>query len=230
MTYETRYLIVAGVAWIRLTRVGDRREVWLVSFDRTPRAAKQPAGAETLERGEVDGVSWELSWDELAPSFRSPHRLLRPLATSQLETAPALAISGRVGDTALDRAPGHTARLWGARQAETWGWAHASTPDGRWRHVLTATLPRLPRLSQHGGDGRPPGLPLSRGSVAPPRVVVGPYTVEAEPESFVGLRYLDTDGSTIWCYHSERARGLGIADGAMEIATRAPIAGWTVAL
>src|SRR5438552_2475712 len=93
-----------------------------------------------------------------------------------------------------------------------------------------ATLPRLPRLSQQGRDGRPPGLPLSRGSVAPPRVVVGPYTVEAEPESFVGLRYLDTDGSTIWCYHSERARGLGIADGAMEIATRAPIAGWTGAL
>jgi hypothetical protein len=125
---------------------------------------------------------------------------------------------------------GHTAQLWGTRHAETWGWAHGSTADGRWRQLLTVTLPRLPRLSQHGRDGRPPGLPLARGSVDAPRVRVGPHVVEADPETFVGLRYTDTDGSTVWCYHSEHARGLGIEHTALEIAQREPIAGWEVVL
>jgi hypothetical protein len=230
MTYETHYLIVAGVAWIRLTRVGDVREAWLVTFDRERRAVKEPARGQSLARGELAGTSWELSWDELAPRFRSPHPLLRAVASTQIETAPALAVSGRVGERELDRAPGHTARLWGKRHARTWGWAHAGTGDGRWRHVLTATLPHLRRLSQHARDGRPPGLPFARGTVEPPVVRVGPYTVEADPETFVGLRYTDTDGSTLWCYHSEWARGLGIADAALELAVGEPIAGWTVAL
>jgi len=43
----------------------------------------------------------------------------------------------------------------------------------------------------------------------------------------VGLRYLDTDGSDIWCYHSEaahlRGRGSDFSGAAMEIATREPI-------
>ena len=54
---------------------------------------------------------------------------------------------------------------------------------------------------------------------------MGPHEARADPGSFVGLRYLDTDGSTIWCYHSEEAR-VGELLGAIEIAARAPIEGW----
>jgi hypothetical protein len=230
VTYETEYVIVAGVAWIRRTRVGDEEHIWLVTFDGEPRAWKEPAGERTLERGEVGGVAWDLTWDVIADPFESPHRLLRRRTTSHMLVYPALAIDGRIGSRVLERAPGHTAKLWGTRHARTWGWAHASTAGGAWTHVLTVELPGLPRLSQHGREGRPPGLPISRGAVEPPRVRVGPYSVEADPASFVGLRYSDTDGSTIWCYHSERARGLGGEDAALEIAVREPIPGWRVAL
>ena len=92
----------------------------------------------------------------------------------------------------------------------------------------------MPRLSQYATNEGGPGLPLARGSAEPPTVRVGPFVVTAQPATFIGLRYRDTDGSTIWCYHSERARlrgrGLDVADAAMEIARRTPIEGWTVAL
>jgi hypothetical protein len=64
-------------------------------------------------------------------------------------------------------------------------------------------------------------------------LTVGPYVVDAPVPSFIGLRYLDTDGSEIWCYHSEaarlRGRGGDFSGAAMEIATREPIPGWRVA-
>jgi hypothetical protein len=57
--------------------------------------------------------------------------------------------------------------------------------------------------------------------------------VEAPAHTFVGLRYLDTDDSDIWCYHSEaaflRGRGADFPGAAMEIATREPVAGWRIA-
>jgi hypothetical protein len=142
-------------------------------------------------------------------------------------------VDGRVGEQMIERAPGHTARLWGKRHAREWGWAHASTADGRWAHLLTALAPPLPRLAQHATEKGGPGLPLARGRVDPPSVAVGPYVVDAPVETFVGLRYLDTDGSHIWCYHSERGHLRGDAvdyDGAaFEIAVREPIEGWRVA-
>jgi hypothetical protein len=62
---------------------------------------------------------------------------------------------------------------------------------------------------------------------------VGPYVVEAPVATFVGLRYLDTDDSEIWCYHSEDANltgsGTVFSAAAMEVATREPIPGWRVA-
>jgi hypothetical protein len=230
VSYVTQYVIVAGIAWIRWTVVGGAAHVWLITFGDETHARKGPAGESTTLRGELDGVDWELGADDLAPPFRSPHPLLRGLASTQMAVQPAQLYTGRVGDVEFRRAPGHAARLWGSRHAESWGWAHASDGDGRWTHLLTATLPRLPRLSQHGSDRGAPGLPLARGHVEPPLVRVGPYEVEAEPASFVGLRYTDTDGSTIWCYHSEEARGLPVANAVMEIATREPIPGWRVAL
>src|SRR2546425_11707996 len=150
MTYETRYVIVAGIAWIRRTRVGADEHVWLVVFgDGEPQARKGPAGESSTHRGELDGVSWRLDAESLAPPFRSPHPLLRRFASTQMVVHPCELYTGRVGDRTFERAPGHSARLWGTRNAESWGWAHASDAHGRWAHLLTAALPGLPRLSQY---------------------------------------------------------------------------------
>lgn len=239
MRYETSYVIVAGVAWIRRSRVetSDGRiddSTWLVLFDgERPEAWKAESGGSTIERGTVGGIAWDLRWAVLAPPFETPHRLVRSVAPSHLLTTPALSISGTIGDRVLDGAPGHTARLWGRRHARSWGWAHASTADGRWAHLLTASAPPLPRVAQHATERGGPGLPVARSRVEPGRVTVGPYVVEAPVETFVGLRYLDTDGSDLWCYHSERAhlygQGVDLRDAAMEIAVRDPIEGWRVA-
>lgn len=238
MRYATSYVIVAGIAWLRRSRVEtqDGRvedTVWLVLFDgEQPVARRGVAGESTIERGELDGISWDLSWTELATPFETPNRLLRTVAPTHLVTTPALSISGRIGDRVLDAAPGHTARLWGKRHVQTWGWSHASTADGTWAHLLSALAPPLPRVAQHATERGGPGFPIARSHVEPPRVRVGPYVVDAPVETFIGLRYLDTDGSDLWCYHSERGhlRGAGIdmPGAAMEIAVRAPIAGWRV--
>ena len=239
MRYDTDYVIIAGIAWIRRTRVETdtgrvEESVWLVTFDGDqPEVHKADAGSMTIEQGEIEGTAWELTWSALAAPFETPHRLLRRLAPTQLTTTPAIEVHGRIGDRVLSGAPGHTARVRGSRHARAWGWAHASTADGRWVHLLTASAPPLPRVSQYATDQRAPGLPLARGRVEPPRVSVGPYVVDAPPSSFIGLRYLDTDGSDIWCYHSEaahlRGRGSDFSRAAMEIATREPISGWRVA-
>jgi hypothetical protein len=235
VSYETTYLIVAGVAWLRLSRVelpdGTIDDTaWAVTFDGEPVVRRGPGEAFAFERGRVGDLDWELEWTELAPPFETPKGVLRRLAPTHLVTWPALAVTGRIGGRALDGAPGHRAQLWGKRHAKEWGWAHASTADGRWAHVLTASAPPLPRVSQHGRDGAPPGLPIARGSIAPPEVRVGPYRVSAPASSFIGLRYVDTDGSTVWCYHSERAvlSGAGVElPAALEIARRSPLAGWS---
>ena len=228
MRYDTAYVIVAGVAWIRRSRVetaGGRVDdtTWAVTFDGEPVVRRGPGS--DIRAGELDGLSWELEWDEVAPSFETPHRLLSCVAPSHMVTAPAILVRGRVGGRTLDGSPGHSARLWGRRHAKSWAWAHASSADGRWVHLLSAAAPPLPRVSQHASERHGPGLPLARAAVSGASVRVGPYTASADPASFVGLRYLDTDGSTIWCYHSEEAR-VGDLVGAMEIATRSPIDGW----
>jgi hypothetical protein len=237
--YETTYVIVAGVAWIRRSRVETASGVvedtaWAVLFDGEVPSVHRSAvpGELTVRRGQIGELDWELDWTELAPPFETPGPALRRLAPTHLVTHPALAVSGRVGERVLDGAPGHTSRLWGRRHARSWGWAHASTAHGRWVHVLTASAPPLPRVSQHGHEGRPPRFPLARGSVDGTAVRVGPYVVDAPVESFIGLRYLDTDDSHVWCYHSERGRlrgaGLQLDGAALEIATRTPIEGWRV--
>ena len=234
MSYETRYVIVAGIAWIRTTRMLGAETLWAVTFDGPePVVRRGPAGDSTIERGSLDGFEWELAWDELAPPFATPHPALRKVAPTRLVTRPAVLVRGRIGDRTIEAAPGHIAEIAGRRHARTWGWAHASTADGRYVHLLTASAPPLPRVSQYATERRRPGLPLARGSVAPPAVTVGPYTVEADPTTFVGLEYTDTDGSSVWCYHSEagRLRGPGVdLDGAaMEIAVRERLPGWRVA-
>jgi hypothetical protein len=197
-TYEVHYLVVAGVAWIRHTD-GPERAVWLATFDGEPVLRKQPVETlpPRLEEGELDGVAWRREVEPLAAPYRAPPRLLRPFASTQLELVPAVAVSGELGGRRLDRAPGHLGHVWGRRHADRWTWAHASLPDGRWADVLTAKARGLPQLSfwaTHEGSG------FGRGG----------FVVEAGPE--VVATYLDPDGSTRVCRHSEgaRLRGRGI--------------------
>lgn len=236
MRFETRYVIVAGVAWIRRSRVEttDGRvddRMWAVLFgDGEPSVRTGAAGSSSIEAGSLGELSWDLSWTSLQPDFETPRGVLRRVAPTRLDTSPSILVSGRIGDRALDGAPGHTARLAGKRHAASWGWAHWSDAAGRFVHVLTAKSPPLPRVSQHATERAGPGLPIARARVAPPRFTVGPYSLEASPATFVRLEYLDTDGSSVWCYHSEQARltggGLALDGVAMEIGTRTPIEGW----
>lgn len=236
MSFETRYVIVAGVAWIRRTRVEttDGRvedRMWAVLFgEDVPSVRTGPAGSSSIERGSLGDLSWELEWTPLQPEFETPRGMLRRIAPTRLDTIPSILVSGRVGGRELDAAPGHTARLAGRRHAASWGWAHWSDAAGRFVHVLTAKTPPLPRASQYATEQRGPGVPIARARVDPPRVTVGPYSVEAPPETFVRLEYLDTDGSPVWCYHSENGRltggGLTVDGVALEIGTRTPIEGW----
>ena len=232
MRYETSYVIVAGIVWLRRSRVETRDgrvedTTWVVTFGDGAPVVRRGAGRD-LSSGELDGLSWDLRRRAIAPEFETPHRLLRRVSPTRMATLPALAISGRIGDVTFADAPGHAAELSGRQHARTWGWSHASSADGRWLHLLTAVAPPLPRVSQYATEVRSPGLPLARAAVGESSVRVGPYTASAPPESFIGLRYLDTDGSTIWCYHSEAATVGDFGGAAMEIAVREPIPGWAV--
>ena len=181
VTHEAEYLIVAGTAWLRRSA----GTAWAVTFGparvRTGRAERWALSADRAE-GELDGLAWELRLEELAPPFRTPHPALRAVASSHLETWPAVLVSGRLGDLTLDRVPGHRARLWGRRGAQAWAWAHGSDAEGRWAHLLVAKVPGLPWLAQYGTDERPPGLPLARRTMTGTRVRVGPLDVEAAGE------------------------------------------------
>jgi hypothetical protein len=221
--YEARYVIVAGVAWLRCTRgtPAGTAALWLTTFDGEPVVRKTAIPLDMFGdvplTGEVDGVAWELEVEELAPAFRTPHRAVRRLTPSGIETWPALRVRGRVGDRSFDDTPGHRARLWGRGYPKSWGWAHGSTLDGRWVHLLTARVGGLPPLSQHASERGGPSLPFARASVAPGRVRVGPYVAEAPPESFVEVEYADPDGTPVRCLHSEQGRIGDLRNVAIEL-------------
>jgi hypothetical protein len=193
MSHEAEYLIVAGTAWLRRSA----GTAWAVTFGparvRTGAASSWLLSANRAE-GELDGLAWELELEELARPFHSPHPLPRRVASSQLETWPALVVSGRIGDRVLDGVPGHRARLWGRRGARAWAWAHGSDGEGRWAHLLVVKVPGLPWLAQHATDGHPPGLPVARRAVTDTPVRVGRLEVEAAGE-MVELDY--PDGVTV---------------------------------
>jgi hypothetical protein len=222
MSHAAEYVIVAGVAWLRRSSEAD----WAVTYDDA--RVRRGRGSWLLERtravGELDGLAWELEFAELAPPFRTPQPLLRPVASTQLETWPALLVSGVVGGRTVERAPGHRARLWGRRLAESWRWTHASLPDGRWAHALAVKPPGLPLLSQHGGEGRTPSLRPTRAHDEGTHWRVGPYLVDADHDSFVRLAYRDRDGTELHCYHSGAARltgpALSVDAASYEIACR----------
>ena len=227
MTHEAEYLIVAGTAWLRQSSgPAWPTTAWAVTFG--PATVRKGTASSwllsaTRAEGELDGLAWELELEELAPSFRTPHPALRRVASSHLETWPALLVSGRIGDRVLDGLPGHRARLWGRRGARAWAWAPGSDAEGRWAHLLAAKVPGLPWVAQHGTDRRPPGLPVARRSVVGIQVRVGPLQVEASGE-LVELAY--PDGVTVRHWQPVTLTGpdATFASAAMELAsaTRAP--------
>jgi len=235
------------------------RALWLGSFAGPPTMRRQTFALESFltgrdgwpvevgpgrigdgeARGELDGVQWELRLRPLAAPFEAVHPVLRPFAKTQLVvSAPALAVDGVVvldGERhEFDGAPGHQAHVFGTRHADRFGWAHATLAGGGWFEGLCARSSPLPELALWATERRLRPLPLSRAQLEPGRLRVGPYTVEAAAEDFVGVTYHDPDGTPLYCYHAERARLRGpdaesdVA--ALEYAARAKVPGWPVSM
>ena len=193
--------------------------------------------------GEVDGARWELTFAAEQRPFEYTRGLMRPVASTQVAVVkPSLAISGVVELDGvrheLDAAPGQQAHLFGRRHADRWGWFHATLPDGGWVEGLVAKVPRLPQIalhaSEHGAVNGIASLFRTHAAAEPGRVAVGPYTVEAPRDSFVGVTYHDPDGAPAFCYHSEQAtlRGpdLEASDVALEFGAREKVEGWGILL
>jgi hypothetical protein len=261
--YEVWYLIVSGRFWLRYTiHVPDdpaqegEAALWLASFEERPSARKQvfplesfrvPAGGWPLElgparlgdseaAGRMDGAAWELRFEALAPPLELLPAVARPVAKTRLVvTAPVLAVSGTVEvdgtSHELDSALGHQAHVFGSRHAERFGWAHASLPGGRFIEALTAKTSRLPEISLYATERR---RRFARARLEPGDWRVGPFTVAADPGSFVGVTYRDPDGTALYCYHSERGRlrgpGVEADDCSVEYAARAKVPGWPVSI
>jgi hypothetical protein len=239
--FSAWYLIVQGRFWLRYAVDGGVSTLWLVSFDGETRARKEPVDPAAVQAGDRRWVSpwWDLTLEPLAGGFDHAHPFVRPLARTRLHmTAPALLVSGTIGETTLDAAPGHQARLVGTRRPERFGWAHATLPGGCYVDLLVAEVPHVPRLAvwitERERRNSPLDLVRNRGEIGPTRVAVGPYTAETSDGDMVGVTYEDPDGRPLYCYHSERARLLGpgveVADAAFEYASRDPVPGWPISL
>ena len=233
--YDVRYLVVAGELWLR--RTTHPRAVWFADFSVTPRAWREPSdGVELPLQGEVDGARWDLHVHGDMRPFAYTPRVLRAVASTQVVVEqPSVRVDGivEVGgiERELDGAPGEIAHVFGRRHAETWGWFHAPLPGGGWLDGLVARVPRLPQLSFYVRDGQ---RRWARGSAEPGRTRVGPFTVSAGRDDFVGVTYTDPDGAELWCWHTERARltgeGLDVDGVALEYGSRARVRGWPISI
>ena len=200
---------------------------------------------DTEATGAVDGAHWHLTFSAEETPFAhapAPVRRLGLASTEVVVVKPALSLGGFVEIDGkrheLHSAPGQQAHLFGRRHADRWGWFHATLPDGRWAEGLVAEVPRMPQVALHASErGAVNGgtrIFRTPRELAPGRLRVGPYTVEAPPEDFVGVTYRDPDGSEVFCYHTERGRvtggGVETDEAALEFGTREKLAGWTTSL
>jgi hypothetical protein len=242
---EVRYVIVAGVLWLRYT---NEPAVWLATWTGEPRARtwqvdELPHMDVRRAGGAVDGAAWDLRFSGPGRPYAFPHRLARPLAKTQFVVEePALSVSGWFevdGERhELEDAPGHRAHVWGTRYADDFLWAHANVDATGWVELLAACAPRLPMLAAYADERRtvsaPWHMPFVRDALAPERSRVSPYEVPADRGDFVGVTYHDPDGTALFCYHTERARltgpGLEAVDVAYEFASRRPLEGWTISI
>ena len=200
---------------------------------------------DTEAAGEIDGARWRLTFSAEQRPFAYTRPLMRRLGLASTEVVvvkPSLAVSGVVELDGwrheLEAAPGQQAHLFGRRHADRWGWFHATLSGGRWIEGLVAEVPRLPRLALHASErGAANGLASlvrTRAELAPGRVLVGPYVVEASRDDFVGVTYHDPDGAEVFCHHAEKAVLRGpdgeARDVALEFGSRARVEGWPASL
>jgi len=199
--------------------------------------------AELSSRGTAGGfgdVSWELRWTPGDAPGLPVHPLVeraKLAKTMYVIPEPRIAIEGTVtfGGRTVELAGAHGAQahLWGARHANSWGWAHAAdletlagTPaPGDWLDSISVTAPRLGREVGPTTSfvGRLLGEPFSATSPAQVlrstassrltsyRVTAHQRTrrveleVDAAREALIGVVYDDPDGDKLRCWNSEVA-------------------------
>jgi hypothetical protein len=228
------YLVVNGTLWLR--RTTHPPAVWFADFVDAPTARREPYDGEFPLAGSCGDARWELALSDGREPFHYFPAWLRPVAsTNVLAVRPAVRVNGwfETGGVRheLSDAPGELAHVDTRRHADEWGWFHAALPDGGWLDGLVGKAKGLPRIAFHARDGR---RRWARGGAEPGRMHVGPYTVEAPRESFVGVTYLDPDGSEVYCWHSEHARlhgdGLAVEGVALEFGSREKVPGWPISI
>jgi hypothetical protein len=227
------YLVVNGVLWLRHS--SEPRAVWFADFAETPTARREPYDGELPFGDRLAGSCADARWDLTLQGGCEPFTYftgaLRPIASTNVDVLrPSVRVDGWFETNGvrreLDGAPGEVAHVRTRRYADWWGWCHAALPDGGSLDAVVAKRPGLPPLAFHWRDGR---RSVSRGSARPGSMRVGPYTVEADAASFVGVTY---DGA--YCWHSETARltgdGLHVERVALEYGSRARLEGWPISI
>ena len=226
--------------------------LWLASFTEKPTATKTTfpldafstnrdgfpleLGPGRLSDREARGERWQLHLEGPERPFLHAPRAVGALRLSRTQVAvtkPALVVSGSVDGYELAGALGQQAHVWGTRHALGWCWAHATLARDRWFEALAAKVPRLPWLAFHATEAGRLRIRVG-GSAAPGPWRIGAYTVEGAKEDFVGVTYLDPDGTPAYCWHTEHARlrgpDLDVDGVALEFGSRAKLDGWPLSI
>jgi hypothetical protein len=153
--YESHYLTATDpmggrALWLRHTSLHGRPSVWVTWFDPEPHARRleldEPLSTgdwprcsiaeltATTAHGALDGTSWDLRWEPLAPAlpYLPTERLYdRALPRSNgAAVVPHALVHGRYGETSLDGWHGVVGHNWGREHADQWVWLHTALPEG----------------------------------------------------------------------------------------------------